>query len=252
MIPVNLLLHTQIWYIQGYPTSGKSSPSVYTIHPVDSSHALVSFPLSPSAATMHFLALLAIGLPPVALAQSTSPFTKYTMAGPGINASFIPCRACLTNLLVNDKNANPPRRSPQVREGEQYLTDVVTVHTYNGPIVGRYAHRIKKGTFTVDAVTSHISQKQQMGKNSLHGGTVGCGREDWTIVSSNASSITFSLFDYGYESFLGQVVTYATSPYQQGRDGLLVQFLFSSMSSLPSCSPPMFTGICAPSQTSKE
>ena len=46
-------------------------------------------------------------------------------------------------------------------------------NSYFGPIVGRYANRIKNGTFTVDGVTSHIPENEHQGLNTLHGGLVG-------------------------------------------------------------------------------
>ena len=159
---------------------------------------------------MRFHALRATALLPVAVAQSTSPFTKYTISAPGINATFIPYGARLTNLFVNDKNGIPQDVVLGYDEGKQYLTDDGTVHTYNGPIVGRYANRIKNGTFTVNGVTSHVSKNEHMGQNTLHGGTVGYDQRNWAVVSSNESSITFTLIDYGYEGFPGNVVTYAT------------------------------------------
>ena len=63
-----------------------------------------------------------------ALAQS-SPFTKYTISAEGINASFIPYGARLTNLYVNDKNGKPQDVVLGYDNGTQYLHDTLTNHT---------------------------------------------------------------------------------------------------------------------------
>ncbi len=92
-----------------------------------------------------------------ALAQSPSApsvFTKYTISAPGINASFIPYGATLTNLMILDKNGNPQDIVLGYDSGTAYLHDTETNHTYFGAVVGRYANRIKNGTFTVQYVCS--------------------------------------------------------------------------------------------------
>lgn len=92
-----------------------------------------------------------------ALAQvssSSSVFTKYAISAPGINASFIPYGARLTNLFVPDKNGNPQDVVLGYDSGTTYLNDTETDHTYFGAVVGRYANRIKNGTFTVQYVSA--------------------------------------------------------------------------------------------------
>lgn len=161
---------------------------------------------------MIFLLLLGfIALSLGALAQnSSSVFTKYTISAPGINASFIPYGARLTNLYVNDKNGNPQDVVLGYDDGSQYLNDTETVHTYFGAVVGRYANRIKNGTFTVDGITSHIPENEHNGADTLHGGNVGYDQRNWTIVEANSSTITFSLLDQGFEGFPGTIITFAT------------------------------------------
>lgn len=154
-----------------------------------------------------------------ALAQNSSGasvFTKYTISAPGINASFIPYGATLTNLFVSDKNGHPQDVVLGYDSGTTYLNDTETDHTYFGAVVGRYANRIKNGTFTVQGVTSHIPENEHGGEDTLHGGNVGYDQRNWTVVSSNASSITFSLLDQGYEGFPGTVITYATYTVSSG------------------------------------
>ncbi|KAF6239301.1 hypothetical protein HO173_002563 [Letharia columbiana] len=163
------------------------------------------------------LALSALSLG--ALAQNSSGssvFTKYTISAPGINASFIPYGARLTNLLVPDKNGKPQDVILGYDSGATYLNDTETDHTYFGAVVGRYANRIKNGTFTVQGVTSHIPENEHGGEDTLHGGNVGYDQRNWTVVSSNTSSITFSLLDQGYEGFPGTVITYATYTVSSG------------------------------------
>lgn len=135
---------------------------------------------------------------------------KFTISAPGINASFINYGARLTNLYVNDKNGNPQDVVLGYDAPMQYINDTETVHTYYGPIVGRYANRIKNGTFAVNGVTSHIPKNENNGTNTLHGGAIGYDQRNWTVVSVNSSSITFSLIDAAYEGFPGTVITYAT------------------------------------------
>ena len=105
--------------------------------------------------TMIFPLLTLSALVLGALAQSSSGatvFTKHTISAPGINASFIPYGATLTNLLVPDKNGNPQDVVLGYDSGTAYLNDTETDHTYFGAVVGRYANRIKNGTFTVQYV----------------------------------------------------------------------------------------------------
>ncbi|MCJ1295684.1 hypothetical protein MMC34_007248 [Xylographa carneopallida] len=146
----------------------------------------------------------------VRISAQASPFSKYTISAPGINASFIPYGARITNLYVNDKDGNAQDVVLGYDDGMQYLQDTESVHTYLGPIVGRYANRIKNGTFTIQGVTSHILENEHNGENTLHGGIAGYDQRDWTVVSQNATTITFSLLDQAFEGFPGTIITYAT------------------------------------------
>jgi len=74
-------------------------------------------------------------------AFSGDPFQKYALSANGINASFIPYGARITNLYVKDKNSNFQDIVLGYDNGTQYLTDTETNHTYFGPVVGRYANR---------------------------------------------------------------------------------------------------------------
>ena len=80
--------------------------------------------------------VLCLVLSILAEVSAKSPFQKYTLAAPGIRASFIPYGARLTDLVVNDKDGNPQDVVLGYDDGAQYLTDTETVHTYFGPIVG--------------------------------------------------------------------------------------------------------------------
>ena len=72
---------------------------------------------------------------------SGNAFEKFTISANGINASFIPYGARLTNLYVNDKSGKPQDVAVGYDEGSQYLIDSETNHTFFGAVVGRYANR---------------------------------------------------------------------------------------------------------------
>jgi aldose 1-epimerase len=145
-----------------------------------------------------------------------NPFMKYTISAPGINASFIPYGARLTSLFVNDKCGNPQDVVLGYDTGEQYLTDTETVHTYFGAVVGRYANRIKNGTFTIDGVVSHIPENEHNGEDTLHGGFIGYDQQNWTVVNFQSDTITFMFYDQAYQGFPGDVINYATYTLSEG------------------------------------
>ena len=74
-------------------------------------------------------------------AFSGNPFQKYTLSAKGINATFIPYGARLTNLFVKDKHGKYQDVVLGYDNATQHLVDTETRHTYFGPIVGRYANR---------------------------------------------------------------------------------------------------------------
>ncbi|KAI9811764.1 MAG: hypothetical protein M1827_005309 [Pycnora praestabilis] len=156
------------------------------------------------------LVTLTTAISVVAQNSSANPFQKYTISAPGISASFIPYGARLTNLLVNDKSGNPQDVVLGYDDGTSYLYDTEGPHTYFGAVVGRYANRIKNGTFTINGITSNIPENENAGHDTLHGGTVGYDQRNWTIAAQNTSSVTFMLMDTAFEGFPGTVVSYAT------------------------------------------
>jgi aldose 1-epimerase len=82
--------------------------------------------------------------------------------------------------------------------------------TYFGPIVGRYANRIRNSTFSLNGQSYHIPANDHAGADTLHGGFVGYDQRNWTVVASSSNSITFSLLDTGFQGFPGTVLTTVT------------------------------------------
>jgi aldose 1-epimerase len=154
-------------------------------------------------------------------AASSDSFKPYTICAPGINATFIGYGARLTHLYVPDKHGAQRDVVVGYDDPNQYLKDTLTNHTYFGPIVGRYANRIRNGTFTLPSTGSkeyHIVENEHGGINTLHGGSVGYDQQNWTVTASSSSSVTFSLLDpSGDQGFPGTVLTHATYTVTAGR-----------------------------------
>lgn len=141
---------------------------------------------------------------------SGDPFQLYNLEADGIRATFIPYGARLTHLYVKDRNGDWQDVAVGYDDPRQYLIDTQTNHTYFGPIVGRYANRIKNGTFTIDGQTSNIPKNEHNGTNPLHGGFVGYDQQNWTVASVSGNSITFSFYDEHKSGFPGDVLNLAT------------------------------------------
>ncbi|KAF9893137.1 hypothetical protein FE257_012548 [Aspergillus nanangensis] len=163
---------------------------------------------------MHFTRYLPaalLSLPALALdsAPTDDPFKVYTISAKGITAKLIPYGARLTSLLVPDRDGKVQDVVVGYDDPKQYVKDTETVHSYFGPVVGRYANRIANGTFTIDGHEYHIP-KNEKGVSTLHGGKVGYDIRNWTVKAHTKSSITFMLEDHKWEGFPGDVDSYAT------------------------------------------
>ena len=141
---------------------------------------------------------------------SSSPLTVYTLTAENITAKLIPYGARLISLLVPDRSGNVQDVVVGYDNATQYVTDTETNHTYFGPVVGRYANRIKNGTFTVNGNIYQIPENERGGLDTLHGGKVGYDQRNWTVTAQSNNSVTFSFLDVGLEGFPGTVYTQAT------------------------------------------
>ncbi|KIW20339.1 hypothetical protein PV08_00914 [Exophiala spinifera] len=144
------------------------------------------------------------------LTAPVNPFALYTLSAENITAKLIPYGARLTSLVVKDRDGNDQDVAVGYDDLTRYVTDTETNHTYFGPIVGRYANRIKNSTFTLNGKSYHIPANDHAGADTLHGGTVGYDQRNWTVVTASDSSITFALLDTATEGFPGTVFTTAT------------------------------------------
>ncbi|KAG8696432.1 hypothetical protein FRC08_007153 [Ceratobasidium sp. 394] len=160
------------------------------------------------------LALALTSLCVGATAQSTDPFKQYTITAPdgSISASFIGSGASLTELWVKDKFGKARDVILGYDDRTRWQTD--PDHPVFGSIVGRYANRIKNGTFSIPISknpdpnapnTYHIFKNDHDGQDTLHGGKIGWDRRNWTLASVTPTSVAFNHFDPGDENFPGNV-----------------------------------------------
>lgn len=166
-----------------------------------------------ATAALYGLPVLANAMPSAMSSPSSSSdsghFTEYSISSENITVKLIPYGARLTHVLVPDRDGNTQDVLVGYDTPKEYLHDSETNHTYFGAVVGRYANRIKNGTFSIDGSTYHIPENENGGKDTLHGGLVGYDMRNWTVTAHTQSSITFTLFDEGFENFPGDVINHA-------------------------------------------
>lgn len=109
--------------------------------------------------------------------------------------------------------------------GYDSLSGYLASSPYFGALVGRYANRIARGTFTLDGATYHLALNN--GPNSLHGGNRGFDKELWTgepFQRDSAVGVTLRYTspdgEEGYPGTLTTRVTYTLT----ARDELIVDY----------------------------
>ena len=127
----------------------------------------------------------------------------------GMAVSFLNLGGIICAIKVPDRHGNIADVTP----GYDCLSDYLADTQFFGAIIGRYANRIARGRFVLDAVTYQLSTND--GPNHLHGGPGGFHRAIWTVESLVGPGSVGAVLHYsspaGDEGFPGSLdvrVTY--------------------------------------------
>ncbi|QRW15916.1 cellular morphogenesis-like protein [Rhizoctonia solani] len=183
----------------------------------------------PLGATVAALLLLcraveAASLPEAEVANATvlagagDPMRVITLTAPdnSIVANFLSTGATLKNLWVKDRRGKFRDIVLGYDKKSLYASD--PSHPFFGGIVGRYANRIKNGTFSIPITKNAtgpdvytIPTNENGGLDTLHGGLVGYDRRNWGPMNLSKSSVTYHLIDPdGTQGFPGTVQALVT------------------------------------------
>ncbi|KAJ7177683.1 galactose mutarotase-like domain-containing protein [Mycena filopes] len=164
------------------------------------------------------LALLNAVVSSTPRAADVDPLATVALTAPdgSIKANFIAWGATTTNLWVKDRHGSF-RDILLGFDNHSLYQSQEDGHPYFSPVIGRYANRIRNGTFTIPISkdASGPGKKFQITENvpngTLHGGLVGYDARPWTTVKQSPHSVTFSLVDPdGDQGFPGTVTTEVT------------------------------------------
>ncbi|KAI0365440.1 galactose mutarotase-like protein [Pilatotrama ljubarskyi] len=165
------------------------------------------------------------------------PFDVTTLTAPdgSVTAKFVSFGATMTELWVKDRHGNARDIILGYDDNTELLTD--PAHPVFNPIVGRYANRIKNGTFSIPITKNpqpdgpnvyHIPTNDHDGQDTLHGGIYGWDRRNWTIVDKSKTSVTYFHLDDADEGFPGTVKAFTTHSVENG--GILKTSIHASAS----------------------
>jgi len=154
-------------------------------------------------------------------AIETTSQTEVSIIAPdnSIVANFLAFGATVKNLWVPGKDGKWRDLVLGFDTVSEY-TDQKFGRQFFGPVVGRYANRIKNATFSIPISANpptngsnvfHVPANEHNGVNSLHGGFLGYDLRVWNVTAQTKHSVTFSLFDPdGTQGFPGNQHTHVT------------------------------------------
>jgi aldose 1-epimerase len=146
-----------------------------------------------------------------------TPVDRYTLtSGSGETVKILTYGGIIQSLTAPDRNgheANVVLGFPTLADYVAHNSPAAGGGVYFGALVGRYANRIAKGTFTLDGVTYHLPINNN--GNSLHGGTSGFDQKVWSAkVLHGNGTVSLQLTyvspngEMGYPGTLTSVATY--------------------------------------------
>lgn len=129
---------------------------------------------------------------------------RFTIRGGGLSANIIDWGAIIQDLRLVE-------HEPPLVLGYDRLEAYEKDTAYFGAAVGRYANRIRGGHFTL-AGQRHQSERNFLGKHTLHGGSGGYAHRPWSVSLHGRDFVTLSLHDpagsMGFPGALDVTCTY--------------------------------------------
>lgn len=157
-------------------------------------------------------------LSPKAASVTSKPFGKtpggepieiYTLTNAhGVTAAIATYGATVIDLLTPDRNG----KLADISLGFDKIEDYFAHTAYFGGTIGRYANRIRGGSFTLDGKTYQLALNDS--SNTLHGGVNGFDKRVWKaeVLSTAVPSVRFLLHspdgEEGFPGALDVTVTY--------------------------------------------
>lgn len=156
---------------------------------------------------------LDIGSEPFGTMPDGTPVVRYTFgSATGVLAQMITYGATIQTLSAPDAAG----RTGNIVLGLPTLAEYRAATTYFGATIGRYANRVKDGSFTLDGTTYRIPRNDN--GNALHGGPEGFHTRVWEateVVTDTAVGVRFGLAspdgDMGFPGTLHVTVTYTVT-----------------------------------------
>jgi aldose 1-epimerase len=136
--------------------------------------------------------------------QAGEAVRRFTIRGGGLTANIIGLGAIVQDLRLSGHDA--PLALGYDRF-EPYETD----RAFFGAVVGRFANRIGGGRFTI-AGKRYQTERNFLGKHTLHGGSEGYFHRPWTVSLHGRDFVTLTLHDpdgaMGFPGALDVTCTY--------------------------------------------
>lgn len=134
-------------------------------------------------------------------------YNIYNIDNGQISIEILSLGATINRIVVADKCGNPT----DVALGYSSIQQLKSGDGYIGATIGRCCNRIDKGRFLLEGCQYQVTLND--GDNSLHGGTVGFDKHNWTCLQQGDNYITLSTDskagDQGYPSSLHIEVTFS-------------------------------------------
>ena len=147
-----------------------------------------------------------INIKPFGLSSAGEPVSSVTLDNGILSCEILTFGATLRSLSV-------PDRTGTLRDivlGYDTLQEYEAQDGYLGATVGRFANRISRGRFTLNAITYTVASND--GENHLHGGIRGFSHRIWTIEEVTPDKVSLTLQsedgDEGYPGSMHVRVTY--------------------------------------------
>ena len=130
----------------------------------------------------------------------------YTLKSPAVEARIMTYGARIVSIKTADKAG---KVDDVVLGGANFDDYLKGKNAYFGAVVGRYGNRIAGGKFFIDGQPVQIP-KNENGKNSLHGGTVGFDSLVWTAKQVPEGVELTLVSKDGDQGFPGTLTTHVT------------------------------------------